>query len=170
MDGAGLPQVIQSGIPDNLRTGSAHSTDLSTPSEYTLIPRKDVLAAAGDAVLVPAEEVIDYILFRTDYLRRELGLDPKNLTVIQAKGDSMEPTIQNGDLLLVDVSQAHEGDNAIYVLNIDGRLLVKRLHFRLDGTIRVTSENPKYEAEVVKAGDDKVFRLVGRVVWVGGRM
>lgn len=139
-------------------------------SDYAFIPRRDVMAAAGDLVLIPGEEVVDYVLFKTEYLRRDLGLDPRNLTVIQAKGDSMEPTIRSGDLLLLDMSQAYEGDNAIYVLNIDGRVLVKRLAFRLDGAIEVKSDNERYASELVKPQGNDLFRIVARVVWKGGRM
>lgn len=161
----GLPHAVASDVSHGIHSVAPISAD-----DYWLIPRVDVRAAAGDAVLIPGDEIVDWVLFRTDYLRHELGLDPRHLTVIQAKGDSMEPTIQSGDLLLVDLSQAHDADNAIYVLNVDGRLLVKRLAFRLDGTIRVLSDNPKYEAEVVKREDAEAFRLVGRVVWSGGRV
>lgn len=138
--------------------------------DYTLIPRRDVKAAAGNAVILPAEEIVDFIVFRTDFIRYELGLDPKNLVVIQAKGDSMIPTIRDGDLLLVDLSQAHDADNAIYVLNVDGRVMVKRLQFLLGGVIEVQSDNPKYKPETVRPEDRDLFRLVGRVVWAGSRL
>lgn len=137
---------------------------------YTAIPRRDVKAAAGDRVLIPGEEIIDVLLFKTEFLRRELGLDPRALVVIQARGDSMQPTIDDGDLLLVDCSQALDADNAIYVLNVNDRILVKRLHFRIDGTIEVLSDNPKYKSETVNPRNNDVFRVVGRVVWSGGRL
>jgi hypothetical protein len=139
-------------------------------SRYTAIPRRDVKAAAGDKILIPGEEIVDVLLFKTEFLRRELGLDPRALVVIQARGDSMQPTIDDGDLLLVDCSQALDADNAIYVLNVNDRILVKRLHFRIDGTIEVLSDNPKYKSETVNPRNNDVFRVVGRVVWSGGRL
>lgn len=149
---------------------SPSAPGLTNLKGYCLIPRRDIRASAGDDSLLPAEEIVDYVLFKTDFIRRELHLDPNNLTVIQAKGDSMTPTIWNGDLLLVDLSQARDTDNAIYVLNVEGRILVKRLQFLMDGSIEVISDNPKYKTEVVKATGIEPFRIVGRVVWSGSRL
>lgn len=169
MVGGVEPIWLASGVSPFAEEGAAKSLMLPA-GKYHLIPRQDVKAAAGDAVLLPAKEIVDYALFETEFLRRELGVDPKNLVLIQAKGDSMEPTIRDGDLLLVDWSQAYEADNAIYVLNVDGRIMVKRLQFQLDGTIEVLSDNPKYTPQTVTPQTNDLFRLVGRVVWSGGRI
>lgn len=148
----------------------ASAAQLATLDGYCLIPRQDVMASAGGAILLSAEDIVDYVLFKEDFLRRELGVDPKNVRVIQAKGDSMEPTIRSGDLLLLDLSQALDTDNAVYVLNVNGRVMVKRLQFKFDGTVKVLSDNPKYEPETVQPSSVELFRLVGRVVWSGGQM
>lgn len=142
----------------------------SIPPGYTLIPHIDVKAAAGDFVLLPGEEIVDFILFLTDYLRRDLRVNPDNVVVIQAKGDSMDPTIRDTDLLLVDLGQAFDADDAVYVLNYEGRIMVKRLQFRFDGALKIMSDNPKYEAQLVQKTDGDRIRLVGRVVWSGGRL
>lgn len=138
--------------------------------EYTMVPRHDVKAAAGDAVLLPADEVVDFLLFKTAWLRRELGIDPKGAVVIQAKGDSMVPSINDGDLLLVDVNQQLGGDDGVYVINMAGRVMVKRLQFLVDGAVEVVSDNPRYKPQVVKPTGDEQFWIVGRVVWSGGRL
>jgi phage repressor protein C with HTH and peptisase S24 domain len=137
---------------------------------YTFIPRRAVTASAGDAVLLPSDEIIDHILFKTEWLRSELRLDPQLVVVIQAKGDSMEPVIEDGDLLLVDLRRSGDRADGVHVINLDGKVLVKRLQHRLDGAIGVLSDNPSYPAELVKLADVDNFHIVGRVVWSGSRM
>src|SRR3989338_309046 len=121
--------------PDNGVYRGKQPTELATSGEYLLIPRHDVMVAAGDAVLLPVEEIVDFILFRKDFLRRELGVDPKNAVGVQAKGDSMKPVIADGELLLVDVNQLAVHEDGIHVINLEGRVMVKRLQFMLGGTI-----------------------------------
>ena len=154
-------------IPDKSLTHGSASADLA---EYTSIPRRDVMAAAGDAVLLPHEEIVDYLLFKTSWLRRDLGIDPKRAVVVQAKGDSMRPSIRDGDLLLVEVLQETASDDGIYVINVGGRVMVKRLQFLIDRSIKVVSDNPAYEPQVVKDDGAEGFWIVGRVVWSGSRL
>ncbi len=139
-------------------------------NEYAPIPRVDVMAAAGDAVLLPTEEIVDFLLFKKSWLRRELGIDPQRAVVVQAKGDSMKPSIRDGDLLLVEVLQERANDDGIYVINVGGRVMVKRLQFLLDGSIKVVSDNAAYEPQVVKGDKGDGFWVVGRVVWSGSRL
>lgn len=165
LDGAGSMRSIE--IPDKKLTNWSASVDLG---EYAPIPRVDVMAAAGDAVLLPTEEIVDFLLFKKSWLRRELGIDPQRAVVVQAKGDSMKPSIRDGDLLLVEVLQEPANDDGIYVINVGGRVMVKRLQFLLDRSIKIVSDNPAYEPQVIKDDKAEGFWVVGRVVWSGSRL
>lgn len=59
-------------------------------------------------------------------------------------------------------------ENAIYAISVNGNLMVKRVQLRLDGTLVVMSDNPRYEAEVVTPNDANQLRVIGQVVWHGG--
>lgn len=161
-------------IPDNgVHHGEQNSAALAPESfddEWVSVPRHDVMVTAGDAVLLPVNEIADFIRFKKDFLRRELGMDPKNAVVVQAKGDSMQPKIQDGDLLLVDVNQLAVHEDGIHVINVDGRIAVKRLQFMLGGSIKIVSDNPAYEPQVLKPDAGDGFWIVGRVVWSGSRI
>ncbi|WP_130470963.1 XRE family transcriptional regulator [Candidatus Magnetaquicoccus inordinatus] len=140
-------------------------------SEFTLIPRFDVAASAGYGSIVNDEEIIDRMAFKTEWLRQAMGLRVDKLALISVDGDSMEPTLHPGDLILLDLRpQTSMIGNAIYALQINGSLLVKRLQLMLDGSVRVVSDNAFYQPETIPPGELDSIRIVGRVVWAGRRM
>lgn len=61
-------------------------------------------------------------------------------------------------------------DGSIYVLQLNGGLLVKRIHRKLDGSVVVKSDNPRYDPEIVSEDSADLLKIVGRVVWVGRRL
>lgn len=139
---------------------------------YVALPRYDVRAAAGGGALVEQEQVVDWIYFKQDWLRNTLGLGPQRLAIIEAVGDSMAPSINDGDLLLVDVGEPPLRGDGIYVIAVDDVLLVKRIAITLGGGLVISSDNPQYHATSQEVDRDSLgeVRIIGRVVWVGGRI
>lgn len=139
------------------------STDLPG---FTLVPRLDVQASAGNGALALSEEPIDFLAFQESWLR-ERNINPKYARVLTTRGDSMEPTIRDGDVLLVDTSIDRIRDNSIYIVVYDGFVLVKRVHGRVDGSIMLISDNERYPPENVSAHDVPNIHVAGRVMWFG---
>ncbi|MEX0732883.1 MAG: helix-turn-helix transcriptional regulator [Aquisalimonadaceae bacterium] len=137
--------------------------------EYALIPRYDVQVSTGHGALVDAEEELNRMAFRRDWLRRE-GLEPNHLVLVGSKGDSMEPTLGEGDLLLVDTSHSSVKDDSIYVLRVDHDVIAKRLQRDWTGGIWVRSDNPQYKDQHIDSDDADQLQVVGRVVWIGRRV
>jgi hypothetical protein len=135
--------------------------------EYAMVPGLSVRASAGAGALVaPDEPLADVVAFRKDWLSR-LGINPRFARAIFARGDSMEPTINDGDLLLVDESIQHIVDHGIYVVVYQGMVIVKRVQLRRDGTLVLKSDNPRYEAEEVPKAEIDQIQVAGRVRWFG---
>lgn len=88
------------------------------------------------------------------------------LFALPAEGDSMEPLIRNGALLIAERTQTpREG---IHVLVRNEMLLVKRIQPRDPGILRITSENPAYATEDARLDDPhQNLRILGRVIWIG---
>lgn len=132
------------------------------------VPVLAVAASAGAGAFAEDERVETAMRFDPAWLRR-LRLDPSNLSVIRVTGDSMAPTLDDGDDILVDRGDTLDRlRDGIYVLRLDGVLNVKRL--LLDPSRRrvtVKSDNPAYRNWPVldRGGVD----VVGRVVWAGRR-
>jgi phage repressor protein C with HTH and peptisase S24 domain len=149
---------------------SAHNPTDDKDGEYVQVPRYEVAASAGGGAWVESEQIVDYLSFRAGWVRNSLGVPLNNLALINVIGDSMEPTLADGDVVLLDTTSRNIQDSAIYVLQMNGTLLVKRIQHRLDGSLVVKSDNELYEAEIVTGEMIDQLRIVGRVVWSGRKM
>lgn len=139
---------------------------------YAMIPVYNVQASAGGGSLVENEQVAYSLAFRRDWISRELNATPADLYLINVIGESMEPTLRPGDVILVDRRVPERGPvDGIHVMRMDDSLLVKRLQ-RLPGRrLKVSSDNSAYEPfEVELAALDGEMSVLGRVVWAGRRM
>lgn len=134
--------------------------------DFVLVPRYDIQAAAGTGTWADEEHVVDHLAFRGDWLRRTIGVDPRQLVLITAVGESMEPTIRAGDLLLVDTAVTSVIDDAIYVVVKAGHLVVKRLQTFFNGAVSVKSDNPAYVEETISPADAPSLIVAGRVRWI----
>lgn len=142
----------------------AHST------EQIALPRYSVQASAGGGALVLSQEVNGTFTVGRDWLSRYVPPGAKT-GIIEARGDSMEPTIFDGDILLLNFSidrSAVDG-GGVFVITVDGSLLVKRLQVTLDGHVLVLSDNDNYETEkVTREYADERMIVHAQVVWSGG--
>lgn len=138
--------------------------------DFMMVPRYDIAGSAGGGALIHSEQIVDHLAFRADWVRNALGVSRRDLALISVKGDSMEPTLSSGDLILVDTSVRALGDSAVYVLRKGDELFVKRIQHKLDGTVIVKSDNERYEPEIFDAEHAPAVQVVGRVLWVGRRL
>lgn len=148
------------------------STDLGGErgEGFVQIPRYEVAASAGGGALIHSEQIVDHLTFKADWVRNTLGVPVSALALINVKGDSMEPTLSNGDVILIDMSKSGFDDNAVYVLRLNETLLVKRVKRNFDGSVLVSSDNVMYPPDVIKNDFVESLNVVGRVVWCGRRM
>jgi len=133
---------------------------------FSMIPFYDVEASAGAGSLVEQELKTSEMAFRKDWLRFK-GLQISKCALIKAKGDSMEPTIHDGDLLLVDTSIDAIKDDSIYIVQTEHHLIVKRIQQDWDGSLIVISDNPRYEKRIIGSEQVKEVKIAGRVRWYG---
>lgn len=135
-------------------------------SEFELVPYLDIEASAGNGSLIDLELQTSQMAFRKDWLIQR-GLQAYKCTLIKARGDSMETTIHDGDLLLVDRRIDSIKDDAIYIIESDNHLVVKRVQQALDGSLIILSDNPRYEKQVISPERAKEVKIIGRVRWYG---
>lgn len=137
------------------------------PDGFVLVPRFDVEASAGPGAFADREQVVDYLAFKGEWVRRTLGVDPRRLVLISAIGDSNEPTIRSGDLLLIDTSIDRIEDNAFYILALADAIVVKRVQRFLSGAVTIKSDNPAYIDETLDPEELEAINVAGRVRWIG---
>ncbi|MBT5229592.1 MAG: helix-turn-helix domain-containing protein [Methylococcales bacterium] len=131
---------------------------------------KEVSFAAGHGShLEDHNQTTDSLTFKKNWLD-EKGYQKEQLLVVYARGDSMQPRICDGDVLLVKSGETNIIDGAVYALNYAGNAKVKRLSLKYDGALMMSSDNthPQYKDELIPASDTEQLNIIGRVVWVGG--
>ena len=139
--------------------------------DFAFVDQYAVSASAGSGYDNSHVVLRNTLAFKREWLRYK-GVNPKHLQVIYADGDSMHPTINHRDVLLVDGSHVEPVDDQIFVIEVQDRgTIVKRLvRNGSDGWI-VRSDNPDkdaYEDEVLPDGEIYEHRILGRVIWRGG--
>ncbi len=186
-NGTYLQQFVRKGSPRKLeetdrrtlaRFFSVDEADLGAPEEISSaitggdpaaswldIPRLELGVSAGPGAVAAGEQAIGAFRFSRKWLR-ELGFDPAMLSAICVIGDSMEPTLRDGDEILVDRSP-HPPRDGIHVVRLDDTLLVKRVDASRPGQLTLISDNRSYQPISVDPAEAKI---VGRVVWKSGRL
>jgi phage repressor protein C with HTH and peptisase S24 domain len=91
---------------------------------------------------------------------------PENgqLGLVRVEGDSMFPTINNGDYVAVEFSSGYTADG-LYLIRVDDTAFVKRLQRKFGG-IKIISDNPQYEEMQISHDDGNEFALIGRVTLI----
>lgn len=138
-------------------------------NEFALVERRAVKLAAGSGTIVFEEEELPPLSFRADFLRARRVTRKANLVIVYAEGDSMMPTIADGDSVLCDRGQTEIIDGEIYAIDYAGSLRVKRLRKRFDGGVMIISDNAlKHPAESLSFEEARHVAVLGRVLWRGG--
>ncbi len=138
--------------------------DSDSKAEYVYIPFVDGAVSAGAGVLVREESIAAVMAFERNWLRAHLKGNPAELSLIRVQGDSMAPTLEDGDWIFVERQEGGDlGCEGIYVFQMDGDLLVKRLQ-RLPGSqVKVISDNPRFPPFVVDLADPaNGLAIIGR--------
>lgn len=134
--------------------------------EFFPVPRYDVRASAGPGAVADGAGIKDNLMFRVDWIRRELATDPAKLGCMDLIGDSMEPLIPNGATILFDRAVERIAADGIYVVGLEDALLVKRVQ-RLMGGLVLLSENPRYPPMTLDTDQAARLEVKGRVRWFG---
>lgn len=128
----------------------------------------EVEASMGYGVSVYNEEqTATYEISRK--LARDLGISEINTKMIFARGNSMAPTIESGDNLLVDMSKTDVYDGKIYCIRKDGQLYAKRLQKLSATQLKIISDNKDYQPIIIDFSKelDIDFAILGEIRWAG---
>lgn len=124
------------------------------------------LVAARSAAQGPPRQ----LMVSRRWVNEHLGaVDASRLIIVDVKGDSMMPSINDGDVIVVDTTVCEvDRSGAVYlILQSDKGLRVKRLERHAAGPIMIVSENPRYFPEMVMGSFSQLVTILGRVLWWG---
>ena len=181
-----IQQFVRRGVPKRLREEerrklaryfSISETLLGGPPEsdgatkgLVSVKRHPVSVSAGPGAVVTEELGKPYFAFDERWLKALTASRPSKLSIVRVEGDSMAPTLNAGDDILVDLGDAAERlRDGIYVLRIDDAVVVKRLALNPTGRrFTVQSDNPAYPDWPDCTLDQ--ISAIGRVIWAGRRV
>lgn len=134
------------------------------------VPVLDVAASAGHGALAEMEAKTAQFGFDEDWLKKLTQSKAASLSIIRVLGDSMEPTLFDGDEVMVDLGDGQSRlRDGIYVLRMDDMLNVKRIAIEPKGRqISVISDNPSYPTW--QSMERRSINIVGRVLWFGRKL
>jgi phage repressor protein C with HTH and peptisase S24 domain len=118
--------------------------------------------SGGGGAFVLSEKFKEYYAFRKEWLRR-IATSVKRVVLMPIRGTSMQPTIMDGDVVMLDTGRTRIFDGQIYALSQADTIMIKRLENLVGGRVRIISENrtefPPYEAEA------RDIRIIGQIIW-----
>lgn len=141
--------------------------DEDQPSD--LVPVYDIQASAGHGAVADYEAIAYSLAFPPDYLRHITKSDPRNLQIISVKGDSMHPTLNDGDLVMLDRSKTSLNYDGLFVLRYGDALHVKRASRASSlGRVLIVSDNRSIYPPQEYAAED--VTVIGKVIWYGRKV
>lgn len=102
------------------------------------------------------------IFFRADWLQ-DRGYKPYNLVAIKVQGASMEPTLHQGDMVVINTADTEPKDGKAFAVNYEGEALIKRMH-RDSGAWWLSSDNPDQRRFPRKECAEGSCIIIGRVI------
>ncbi|MCY6986751.1 hypothetical protein OYB56_01595, partial [Acinetobacter baumannii] len=138
------------------------------PNSFMIIPHVDVKFSAGNGRLVEFEPTtrMTGCAQRMEWFHKK-KVSPKNLVEVDVDGDSMEPRIPSGSVVIIDksVNRLEQVQNRkVYAIRYGDELKIKRLSRRYDGALIIDSDNPSYEREIVEPQDLEHIGIIGKYV------
>jgi phage repressor protein C with HTH and peptisase S24 domain len=120
---------------------------------------ENIRAAAGDGYINSEDTSVEMISLPKSMIGKRIAVD--KIEAIKVHGDSMSPTIEDGDVIFVCKKQRDIKDGDIYVLNHDGEVKVKRI-FKLKGKLIIKSDNPIYPQDEASIEE---ISIIGNVIF-----
>lgn len=148
--------------------------------EYAELPLYDIAAGAGAGRWNDDARIKSRLSFRRDWLATTVG--PANgLSLITVDGDSMEPTLKSGAVIMVRDVDTWNFSDGIYFMLLNGRHVIKRIQRRglvmAEGNatrllLTVLSDNDAYKPIEAELRNETLHEtnVLGRAVWLGVKL
>jgi len=151
--GAGPPGLAESQAP------------VADGGDFVAVDRYDVRLSAGAGAVSGRIKVTGKLMFSREFLRRHLGrASTDGLAIVEVTGDSMEPVLREGDIVMIDTADRVLTD-ALFAVVAEDALYVKRLR-RIPGGVEVRSDNPAYPPSTWTGDLADQVQIIGRVRWI----
>jgi phage repressor protein C with HTH and peptisase S24 domain len=147
-----------------VRTGVARASG-APDGDVDFVPLVAASLSAGKGSLDTGGEILDRFAFRRDWLSARGN--PDSMILMNVHGDSMEPVICHGDMVLIDQGKTRIYGHAVYAVGVNEEIYVKQVETLPGNRMILRSINERYApVEVDLRGDlaDSV-RIIGKIIW-----
>lgn len=166
-----IDNVIAQRIANHYNTTIDHVLGITSESysnkdkdENIKIEMLDATACCGIGAENFQENVIGlWSMPIQEYKSISLSSNPENVKMLKVKGDSMAPTIKDGDWVLVDISCISPDSDGIFLLFLSTGLAIKRIQGTVTDEIVIKSDNPKYDNFNARLKDVKIL---GKIIYI----
>ncbi|BDQ37374.1 Cro/Cl family transcriptional regulator [Pseudodesulfovibrio nedwellii] len=131
-------------------------------ASYEEVPKVRARLCAGGGSFETDGMVEGYYSFRSDWLKSRGN--PANMVLMEVIGNSMEPEIKEGDMVLIDQARSDVLSGGIYAVGVEDTVMVKRVE-RLPGTLVLRSDNVDYSPIHLSGDELNNVRVIGQVLW-----
>ncbi|WP_027721140.1 LexA family transcriptional regulator [Maridesulfovibrio zosterae] len=131
--------------------------------EFERIPKVAARLSAGGGSFETGGQVEGYYAFRKDWIGSKGN--PSHMVLMEVYGNSMEPELKEGDIVLLDQSRQNILAGGIYAVGVEDTVMVKRVEKR-PGQVVLHSDNKDYSPIYLGGDELENVRVLGQVVWV----
>jgi phage repressor protein C with HTH and peptisase S24 domain len=135
---------------------------------YDWVPMVEARASAGGGSLETGERILGYYAFRRDWLAGKGTI--RTMRLMRVTGESMRPTLQDEDVVLVDLSQRDILAGKIYAVRMDDEMVVKRLEKKPGKLVLLSDNRALYEPLEISLAEYANVEVLGRVIWMAREM
>jgi len=163
------PSVAESGLDYNVAINlEPFGKQQAKEMGLALIPELQLGYSMGGGNVIEMFEHTGVAPFKREWLRPMMKGSFDDLFVAKGEGDSMIPTMLDGDIVLIDTAQKDVlQQDRIWALSYGDLGMIKRVRRLPDGGYQINSDNPAVTAITAYDGE---MHVIGRVIWVGRRM
>lgn len=135
---------------------------------YDWVPMVEARASAGGGSLETGERILGYYAFRRDWIAGKGSI--QSMRLMRVTGESMRPTLQDEDVVLVDLSQRDILAGKIYAVRMDDEMVVKRLEKKPGKLVLLSDNRALYDPLEISLAEYANVEVLGRVIWMAREM
>lgn len=135
-------------------------------ADFTIVEHINISPSCGHGTSVYHDVEVTPVKLGNDLIKNIFKIStPKSLKTFQASGDSMSPSIEDGDILLVDTDRKDFHNGGIFLITINEDWFIKRLRQKINGDLEIISDNKeKYPTETIRQSDEVTLDIKGRII------
>jgi phage repressor protein C with HTH and peptisase S24 domain len=160
--------LLEGGDFEHTPQDDGSATSLAKQMGLALVPELELGYSMGGGSIFTDYRQRGFVPFQRDWLRGFMRGTFADLFVARGEGDSMTPTLLDGDIVLIDTAQKMiDRQDRIWAISYGDLGMIKRVRRLPNGVYRIMSDNSVVEP--IEVSDDEMH-VVGRVVWIGRTM